>query len=141
MSAITALSGVVAGSNASFLNNPGTQSYSHITFGGTCSNGIRVANDGKVYELDNGTATERATWLLSGGTASDYEVQYTVNSGTIDAGTTGSYLALSTFRDAAIQTELVETDTANLTVTIRHATRTTDSISFTATLSATEDTI
>lgn len=117
------------------LVNPGTQTYSSFVFNGTATSGIRIATDGKVYELTGAGASEAAIWLRSG-TASVYEVRYTVVSGTIDSGTTGVYLAISTDRDVSIQTEFEETDTAQLTVHIRHATNTSNAIQFTANLSA-----
>lgn len=132
-----------ASANISKLLSVSTQAYANITFGGTARSGIRVDTDGYLYEIDTGpTYTQRDQWLHASGTASDYEVIFTLNAGTLDGGVTaGTPHTISVDRDVYIETETVETDTANLTVQIRKITNTSDSTSFTNTLSAQEDTL
>lgn len=125
--------------NASLLVDPGLQSYINITGGsGTARSGIRVATDGDLDEIDYPFIyTDRDDWYLAGANSSDYEVEVIVNSGTLTSGTTGSgnWQSLSTSRTWYCETN-GGIQQANLTFTIRHATRTSDSISFTVTLYA-----
>lgn len=130
-----------ASEEGSVLQDPGTQTYSAFAPGATSHSGIRINTDSTLDERQNASYIERATWL-TGGSPSDYEVRATVVSGTIDGGdSTGAWLSLSSAREWYIQTETVETDTAGLTVSIRHAVNTSDSISFSVNLSAQEDTL
>jgi len=87
----------------------------------TCSAGIRLNADGHVqYMTPAGQWTDAnvpsGEWLGTGGR--DYWVRCTVNSGTLDVGTTGSWLALDTDRifNEVQATEGV--DTANITLEI-----------------------
>ena len=134
-----AAAGAMAASESSFLTNPGTQTYFDISLGSTSTSGIRIATDGDVDERNDAAYSDNGDWLLAGGTASDYEVQFAQNSGDTLAGDTlSTYHALSSSREVRLVTSTSETLAANITVTIRHATNTSDSISFTCTLSADE---
>lgn len=115
-----------------------TETYSHTGTGGAGGDcRIQVDTDGDIYQK-GGLDTKQDDWLLSGGTASEYEVKADVVSGTVDVGdSTGTFLALTTDRQWGVQESALTTDTLELTITIRHATNTSDSISFTAELSAT----
>lgn len=138
MSAITAgAAGAVAASENSLLNDPGTQNYTHVLPNSTSRSGVRIATDRDVDERELDSYVDRADWLLSSGTASDYEVRCTVNSGTLAGGSsaTGSYLALSSSREWYVETTHV-TATASLTIDIRDASNTSDAISFSVSLSA-----
>lgn len=63
------------------------------------------------------------TWLITGA-ASDYEVRATVNSGGVQAGTTGSWLGLGSDRAWSCTRSLnsAGSSDANLTIEIRSAT-------------------
>ena len=136
LSAITAAVAAASGA-VSLLNDPSTQNYSHIAPGSTARSGVRIATDRDVDERDLNTYTAMAAWLQASGTASDYEVRCTVNSGSLDAGSaaTGSYLALSSSREWYCEST-GGVQSANLTIDLRKITDTDDSVSFTVTLSA-----
>ena len=120
--------GAMAAANASFLSDPGTQNYNRIAPSGDSRCGIRIATDRDVDEIEGtGVYTDRADWLEASGTASNYEVRATLDSGTLSSATaTGSYLALSSSREWYTD----DIESADLTISIRHATNTTDEISF-----------
>ena len=142
MSVSSCSAGAAAAAGKSYLNDPGTQNYSALSIGSSARSGFRLRTTGDVQENVNTAYTNRATWLLSGGVASNYEVFVTVVSGVIDGGgATGSWLPLSSDQENWIDTEAVETDTAELSVQIRHTVNTADSITFTVNLSATEDSV
>ncbi len=132
VSAILAAGG---GAN-SLLINPGSQSYAHINPNATATSGIRIATDRDVDEQQgSGVYADRGDWLRASGTASDYEVRFTLSTGTLNVGSdsTGSYLALSSSREWYAESTGVGGATG--TVSIRHATRTSDEISFSVSLS------
>lgn len=132
-------SGVLSSSDSSFLTNPGTQNYASLTTTPLNSDsGVRIDTDRSVYELDQGSPTDRGDWLLAGGTASDYEVRFVQDSGTAVTGTLNTFLALSSDREVTLEGSGVGTINAALTVTIRHATNTSDSIDFTVNLQSEE---
>ena len=134
MTAIALATSAAAAAQASLLIDPGLQVYSAFNPGGPPqTSGIRIATDRDVDENENGAYTDRADWLEASGTPSEYEVQFVQNSGdTLGGAALSTYHALSSSREIT----LASIGTANVTVTIRHATRTTDSISFTCTLIA-----
>lgn len=78
------------------------------------------------------------SWLLGGGTASNYEVRATVVSGTLTSGTTGSWLSCGTTRTWAISNGARDNSTVTcvLTVQIRLASTGIVQDSATVTLSA-----
>ncbi len=126
---------------ASFLVELSAQSYSSTTNGATDRSGVRIATDRDIDEIQTTTPTyiDRGDWLLVGGTASNYEVRCTVNSGTVTGGATcdgSTYLALSTNREWYV--EAGSLNTAQISLTIRHATETNDNVTFTVDLSALE---
>jgi hypothetical protein len=121
-----------------YLIDPGTQNYSHTVPGGTAQSGVRIATDRDVDEKQAAVYTDRADWLDAGGTASNYEVRVSHNSGdALDAGSdsTGVYLALSSNREWYLDA-LGGVKSCNLTVDIRQTADTSDAISFTVTLAA-----
>lgn len=59
-------------------------------------------------------------WLVSG-SASGYDVRATLNSGSLDTGTTGSWLNLGTSRAWTVVVTEVGSQSANLTIEIRPA--------------------
>lgn len=131
--------------NASDLNTDldGT-TYNFSTTGtnpASAQSGVRIANDKNVYELAIGNVEIDTgdDWLDAAATAGDYEVKAVVNSGTLDgtSDATGSFLSLSSDRNWSISDATIGgTETASLTITIRHATDTSDSIEFDVNLEA-----
>lgn len=80
----------------------------------TCS--ITFGNDGNVTGIaDNGSGY---AWV-SGGTPGDYSILFTTTTGTLSAGTAGSYLTLSTSRTFSVTRTTVGTKTWSGTVTIK----------------------
>lgn len=134
MTAIALANSAIAGSSVSQLRNPGTQTYTDIFPGGPSISGIRIATDGDVDQRGSSGYTDRGDWLNSGST-SNYEVRFTQNSGdALDGDTLNTYHALSSNREVRLDTP-GGTEAANITVDIRHATNTSDAISFVCTLS------
>jgi hypothetical protein len=78
-----------------------------------------VSSDGNVYPSP-GTTYQ---WKNPGASASSYDIRFTLNSGTIGSGTTGSWLNLGSGAQVIVKTRSpgagAGTDTANLTVEIR----------------------
>lgn len=70
--------------------------------------------------LEQATGSGSNTWLLTG-SASDYDVRATLNSGALTSGTTGSWLNLGTTRawNVTRTSNVPGTDSANLTIEIR----------------------
>lgn len=100
-----------------------------------------VGNDGKVYKEIFDTIDQFVeNWMDAplGDPAGDYEVKATLNSGSVDSGTTGSWLALSTSRrwtrDRAA--DAGGTNTAELLIEIRKVGTSVTLASATITLSA-----
>lgn len=88
--------------------------------------------------INSGSGTFGGEWLPSG-TASNYDVRVTVNSGSLDGSSsaTGSWLNLGTTRSWAVARSSVGNQSANLTVEIRDAGTLSVLDSATITLSAT----
>lgn len=127
---------------ASLLTDPGNQSFSNVTFSADARNGLRIATDGDVDEIDTGpTYTDRGDWYAAGATSSDYEVFVTNSGDALAFGTLSTWLPLSSSQLWYLEVSPVATETCTLTVTIRHAVNTSDSISFTVDLSAFADTL
>ena len=87
----------------------------------SCEAGLELGSDGDAkYAGADGVfsiaGVPLGEWRLRGG--ADYWVRATLNSGTLDTGTTGSWLALSTTREWTVARATVGTDTANITVEI-----------------------
>jgi hypothetical protein len=87
----------------------------------TCSAGVRLNADGTVQYMTPAGAWTAATvptgeWLGTGGR--DYWVRCTVNSGTLDVGTTSSWLSLDTDRLFNEVQATAGVDTANITLEI-----------------------
>lgn len=138
MTGIVAAAGGAAAAGSGLLNDPGTQNYSAVAFDPTdARSGVRINANGDVEELQNFTYFDRADWIQNPAAASLYEVQVTVQSGTLDFGlNAGQWYALSASREWGIQTETLETDNASLTVFIRRIANPADEIQFTVTLEA-----
>lgn len=88
--------------------------------------GYRLNSTG-VEQQANGdplSYTDIGDWLISG-SAGDYEVRATLNSGTLTTGTTGSFQVLSTTRAWTVQRTIVGIGSANLTIEIRRVGTTT----------------
>ena len=94
-----------------------------------------IGSDGQVRDHD-GNILE--SWLLGGGTASNYEVRATVSSGTLSSGTTGSWLSCGTTRTWSISNSARDNSTVTsvLTIQIRLASTGVVQDSATVTLSA-----
>lgn len=72
--------------------------------------------------LETATGVSSNTWLLAG-SAADYDVFATLNSGALTSGTTGSWLNLGTTRSWNVtRSGVVGISTANLTIQVRSAT-------------------
>jgi hypothetical protein len=88
---------------------------------GTASVSYSISNDGTVRNQNNATLE---AWLHGmGGSVGDYEVRATVVSGSLTAGTTGSWLNCGTTRTWTLTNSAVDnsTITAVLTIEIRLA--------------------
>lgn len=71
--------------------------------------------------LETATGSSNNTWLLAG-SAADYDVRLTINSGTLTSGTSGSWLNLGTTRTWTLQRSgAIGISTTNTTVEIRSA--------------------
>lgn len=118
------------------LLNPGSQAYSHLLPGGNAISGVRINNGRSVEERQGGVYIGRATWLLPSGTAADYEVRFTQNSGdTLHGDTLGVWHTLSANKQTYLDVNIA-VENANVTVEIRRAAKTADLISFVVTLNA-----
>lgn len=100
--------------------------------------GIRVLNNGNVEELSaigwfaQNATTEWADVDGVAGTGDDYEVRMTVSTGSVDTGTTGAWLALTSDRSWTIShasADLGTSQEATGTIEIRHAVNTADIVS------------
>lgn len=88
---------------------------------GTSSAGYELNADGIAYEGVNGSYSAiSGEWLLAG-SASDFEVRATLNSGTTPSGTLGSWVALSTTRTWELSAPSGQVRSCELTVEIRRA--------------------
>lgn len=80
--------------------------------------GYSLQNDGTIDLINSGGPSSGGNWVTPAATpAALFEVRATLNSGSLDAGTTGSWLALSTSRTWSTGAG----NTANLTIEIRRA--------------------
>lgn len=90
----------------------------------------QLDSDGKVYKFTGTTAGTPTTyiedWVDPNSSASNYECFATLTSGTLDTGTTGSWLALTSDRMWGIQQTSVGSKSATITVKIRKIGTTTD---------------
>ena len=64
--------------------------------------GVKVDADGSVYSLIGASYALRYVWKTGGGVVADYECRWTNTSGTLSAGTAGSWLALSGDREFSV---------------------------------------
>lgn len=88
---------------------------------GTQEAGYRLNTSGVAQALNNGVASTRETWRLSGVTA-DYEGRATAVSGTVSTGTVGAWLALTTSPEWTVTRSAPGTvKDATITVEIRLA--------------------
>jgi hypothetical protein len=94
--------------------------------GASSSASYGLLNNGQVQLIgspNTGTVNLTDQWLLGGGSGAGFEVRATLNSGSLNAGVTGTWQALSTSRSwlaAASRTSLgVQSQSANLTIEIR----------------------
>lgn len=93
------------------------------------------------FTLDNlgvasGPGVANYNWLSSG-SASSYEVQATINSGTLTSGTTGSWLSLSSSRTWNVQRSVVGSKSCSMTVQIRETANPSNTVSASITITAT----
>jgi hypothetical protein len=84
--------------------------------------GYQLNSSGAEQELNQGVASTFNTWVLTG-TAANYDVFATLNSGTLFSGTTGTWLNLATTRSWQVQrtNNAAGTNSASLTIQIRPA--------------------
>lgn len=84
--------------------------------------GYQLNSSGAEQEINNSGTSTFNTWLLSGA-ASSYEVMATLNSGTLTAGTTGTWLNLGSTRAWTVvrTSNTAGSNSANLTIQIRPA--------------------
>jgi hypothetical protein len=100
----------------------------------------QLDSDGKVYEYTGTTAGTPTTfienWVDPTSEASNYECFATLNSGSLQTGTTGSWLALTSDRMWGVAVTGIGTQTANLTIDIREVGTATNLASATISLEA-----
>lgn len=107
------------------------------------TSGVRINGNGQqVQERDATVYTDRAAWLIGDGDPVDYEAKCDVVSGILDGGNaTGSFISCAINSGLGpewfIQQTSVGSQIAELAITIRHVTNTSDSISFTVNLDGT----
>ena len=76
--------------------------------------------DGDIVTYENGVPTDTGDWIIPRSAAGgDYEVYATLNSGTLDSGTTGSWLGLGTSRSWGVTRSSLGTDSAQIGLEIR----------------------
>jgi hypothetical protein len=107
---------------------------------GTATANYQINSDGSVKDQDSGILE---SWLLGGGTSSNYEVRMTVVSGSLISGTTGSWLNCGTTRTWSLTNSAQNnsTSTCVMTVEIRLASSGVVQDTATVTLSAESDNI
>lgn len=114
MSWFAVMSSAGASSVTGATVNDGTYSDTDVP-GNTATAGVTFNTSGQVVAIgDSGT---EYTWLNSGA-AGDYEIRATLQSGSVDSGTTGSWLALSSSRSWSID-EASNIQQAELLIEIR----------------------
>ena len=101
----------------------------------------QLDSDGKVYKFTGTTASVPTTfvenWVSPNSAAGDYECFATLNSGSLQTGTTGSWLALTSDRLWGTAVTGIGTQSASVTITIRKVGTTTNLASATITFEAT----
>lgn len=104
----------------------------------------QLDSDGKVYKFEGTTAGTPTTfienWVDPNSAAGDYECFATLNSGSLQTGTTGSWLALTSDRMWGVAVTGLGTQTADLTIAIREVGTTTNLTSATIVLEASVET-
>jgi len=105
---------------------------------GTAQANYQIGSDGKVRDQSLGILE---SWLLGGGTASNYEVRATVTSGSLSTGTVGSWLNCGTTRTWTLRNSAMNNSvlTCVMTVEIRLASSGVVQDSATITLEAESD--
>ena len=117
MSILLAAFGAIGGDRISLSN---VSVYS--AGAGTQTATYTLESDGDVMSATTGGGSvDEGDWIDPKASApSDYEVQATLNSGTLTSGTTGSWLALTSNRSWSLQRVTVgAADTVDLTIEIR----------------------
>lgn len=133
------LLGVGGGTTADTIAVPNA-TVSGYRVGATAEAYYTLASDGKIYSVENtDPAVELGSWVVPNSSASNYEVFATVTSGTLDFGTSGSWLALSSTRTWGVTRTTFGTDTTVLDLQIRRVGTTTVLDTATITLEATYD--
>lgn len=97
---------------------------SDVTVGSSSSAQIDLENDGDIWRrLVTGGDTDLGDWVTPKSAAgANYEARMTVNSGSVNFGTTGSWLSLGTTRSwGSASTAPLTSLTANVTLEIRLA--------------------
>ncbi len=88
---------------------------------GTATAQYELRSDGSLWFTSGyNTLVQSSDWL-DFGASSSYEVRATLTSGTLDSGTTGSWLGLGTTRTWSISQGIVGVNSATITVEIRNA--------------------
>ena len=82
---------------------------------GTVYSGVRFGSDGVLYRFqpNGGVSSLPLQWLLSG-TASNYYLQRTINSGTLDTDAGTGWLQLNSNRDFNIQNTMIGIEEAEI---------------------------
>lgn len=89
-------------------------------FPATASATYELQLDGDIVIYENGSPTDIGDWIIPRSAAgSDYEVFATLNSGTLDSGTTGSWLGLGTTRSWGVTRSSLGTKSAQIGLEIR----------------------
>lgn len=124
---------VVSISNQSLLKNSLSPTDAYTRY--------QLDSDGKVYKLEGTTASTPSTfvedWVVPNGDASNYECFATLDSGSLQTGTTGTWLALTSDRMWGVAVTGLGTQSATLTIAIREVGTGTNLTSATISLEAT----
>lgn len=118
------------------------QLISQSSFGSDAYARYQLDSDGKVYKFEGTTAGTPTTfienWVTPNSAASNYECFATLNSGSLETGTTGSWLALTSDRMWGVADTGGGAQAASLTIKIREVGTTTDLTSATISLLASQ---
>ena len=117
------------------------QNIDHFSFSpNTADLEYQLTNTGKVQQrLDGGIWTDLEDWVTPNGNAALYELKVTLNSGTLDAGTTGSWVSLAGTQLYQVHQTSVGIQQANMTFEIRKASTAIVMATATIVLTATEE--
>lgn len=117
--ALAALVGSAYGGHTISLSNVSASSIGS----GVQTASYELTNAGDVRETEGGATNDVGDWIAPKDSFANYEVRATLNTGSVDSGTTGSWLNLGTTRTWSVTDATAGaggTKDADLTIEIRH---------------------